>query len=91
MADISHLPSYDEKHAPESVEKDDSIDSMMKGSVDDIQMVKEVEAMEERIQLDEATDNEYLVQDAYEVALKVSSRLGHSATKFPTETLNWCF
>ncbi len=48
-----------------------SVDSTGKGVVDDTEMVKEVEAMEDRILHDEATEDEYLVQDAYEVALKV--------------------
>ena len=46
---------------------------------DDVQMVKEVEALEERIELDEATEDEYLVQNAYEVAVKVTITLPTSA------------
>ena len=34
-------------------------------------MAKEVEEFEERLQNDEATEGEYLVQEAYEVAIKV--------------------
>ena len=44
-------------------------------SVDDAQMAKEVEEFEERLQNDEAAEEEYLVQEAYEVAIKVSSPL----------------
>ena len=63
--------AYDEKHA-DSVEKvsvDDSLDKG--GSVDDTEMVKEVEALEDRIEHDEATEDEYRVGEAYEVAIKV--------------------
>ena len=38
---------------------------------DDARMAKEVEEFEERLQRDEAADEEYLVQEAYEVAIKV--------------------
>ena len=36
-------------------------------------MAKEVEEFEDRLQRDEATDEEYLVQDAHDVAIKVLS------------------
>ena len=81
MADLASPPSYDEKlekHAPDSVEKV-SLDSDGKIIEDDTEMVKEVEALEERIQLNEATEDEYLVQDAWEVAIKV--RLSVSCSK----------
>ena len=68
MADtVAELPSYEEKRVPSSI--DDSIDD--KKVDDDVQMVKEVEELEERIELDEATEDEYLVQNAYDVAIKV--------------------
>ena len=73
MADlIAELPSYDEKRASDSVEKA-SLDSDEKGlsSENDAELVKKVEAMEDRIQHDEATEDEYLVQNPYDVALKV--------------------
>ena len=38
---------------------------------DDAVMAKEVEEFEERLQNDEAAEEEYLVQEAYEVAIKV--------------------
>ena len=38
---------------------------------EDAIMAKEVEEFEERLQKDEATEGEYLVQEAYEVAIKV--------------------
>ena len=38
---------------------------------DDAIMAKEVEEFEERLQNDEAAEEEYLVEEAYEVALKV--------------------
>ena len=38
---------------------------------EDAIMAKEVEEFEERLQRDEAADEEYLVQEAYEVAIKV--------------------
>lgn len=69
MADSAHqLPAYEnEKHLD-----DDSFDKSAEGdSVDDVQMVKEVEELEDRIAHDEATEDEYRVEEAYEVALKV--------------------
>ena len=65
--------AYDEKLGEDSVEKA-SVDSSGK-PVDDAEMVKEVEAMEDRIQHDEATDDEYRVREAWEVAIKVRSML----------------
>jgi hypothetical protein len=70
MADpIAQLREIDEKHSNESEEKL-SLDSNGK-PIDDAELVKEVEALEERIELDEATEDEYRVGEAYEVALKV--------------------
>lgn len=60
-------------------EKDlsDSVEKLSVGSdekpVDDAQMVKEVEALEDRLEHDEATEEEYRVEEAYEVAIKVST------------------
>ena len=72
MADsIAELRHRQEKRADESDEKL-SLDSDGK-AIDDAVLVKEVEALEERLQLDEATDDEYRVGEAWEVALKVSS------------------
>ena len=42
---------------------------------EDAIMAKEVEEFEERLQKDEATEGEYLVQEAYEVAIKVRTVL----------------
>ncbi|KAH9919872.1 OPT oligopeptide transporter [Fomitopsis serialis] len=42
-------------------------------AVDDVELTKEVEAMEDRIANDEATEAEYRVEEAYEVAVKVLS------------------
>ena len=41
--------------------------------LDDRDLVEEVEALEERLQSDEGTDDEYRIVEAYEVALKVST------------------
>lgn len=60
-------------------EKDlsDSVEKLSVGSdekaIDDAQMVKEVEALEDRLEHDEATEEEYRVEEAYEVAIKVST------------------
>ncbi len=64
------LPSYDGKDVSDSVEKI-SLDSDDK-VVDDAQMTKEVEAFEERLQNDDASEDEYRINEAYEVAIKVS-------------------
>ncbi|KIP12330.1 hypothetical protein PHLGIDRAFT_62013 [Phlebiopsis gigantea 11061_1 CR5-6] len=70
MAIDHDVQEYDEKEL-------DSVDKVSLDSngqpLDDVKMVKEVEAMEDRIQNDEASENEYRVEEAYEVALKVLS------------------
>jgi len=70
MADtVSSLPVYEnEKHT-----SDDSLEkkSLEEDVVDDVQMVKDVEELEDKIANDEATDAEYRVEEAYEVAVKV--------------------
>lgn len=75
MADqVTQLPVYaDEKLKHDS--DDSSIDKKLDDidSFDDAQRAKEVEEFEERLQNDEATDDEYLIQEAYDVAVKVLS------------------
>ncbi|EKM55312.1 uncharacterized protein PHACADRAFT_255841 [Phanerochaete carnosa HHB-10118-sp] len=74
MADLElkHRDSdYDEKNVTDSIDKI-SVDSTGK-PIDDAQMVKEVEALEDRIENDEATEDEYRVHEAWEVSLKVLS------------------
>ena len=70
MADAANiLPTLDDKQSlsDASVEK-----KGVEGELtDDARMAKEVEEFEDRLQRDEATDEEYLVQEAYEVAIKV--------------------
>ena len=69
MAEIvPRPPSYDDKLSPDTVEK---VSLSSDGKVTDEKMAKEVAAMEDRIEHDEATEDEYLVQNAYEVAVKV--------------------
>lgn len=70
MSGLAELRDIDEKHSPDSVEKM-SVDSTGK-PIDDVEMVKEVEALEDRLEHDLATDDEYRVEEAWEVALKVS-------------------
>lgn len=75
MADqVTQLPVYaDEKLKHDS--DDGSIDKKLDDidSLDDAQRAKEVEEFEERLQNDEAADDEYLIQEAYDVAIKVLS------------------
>ncbi|KAH9934458.1 OPT oligopeptide transporter [Epithele typhae] len=68
MADpVTTVPTLDEKQSDNvSLEKTDAVD-------DDARMAKEVEEFEERLERDEAANEEYLVQEAYEVAIKVLS------------------
>ncbi|KAH9833277.1 OPT oligopeptide transporter [Rhodofomes roseus] len=69
MADpVSHLPMYDD----DKQLSDSSSDDKLKLE-DDVVLTKEVEAMEDRIANDEATEAEYRVEAAYEVAVKVLS------------------
>ena len=49
---------------------------------EDAIMAKEVEEFEERLQKDEATEGEYLVQEAYEVAIKVRTVLPMPSTDY---------
>ncbi|KAK7694019.1 hypothetical protein QCA50_003595 [Cerrena zonata] len=73
-APITELPTYDKKQ-----ESDDSL-AEKKGLDDDLQVdvvddthLREVEEFEERLAHDEAADEEYLVQNAHDVAIKVLS------------------
>ncbi|KAI0918718.1 hypothetical protein AcV5_002635 [Taiwanofungus camphoratus] len=72
MADtVAQLPVYaDKKHV-----SDDSIEkkSVDESSIDDALKAKEVEEFEERLANDEASEDEYRVEEAYEVAIKVLS------------------
>ncbi len=65
----STLPTLDDKQSSSdvSLEKKGLGDEVSEDAV----MAKEVEEFEERLQRDEANDEEYLVQEAYEVAIKV--------------------
>ncbi|KAH9945802.1 OPT oligopeptide transporter [Epithele typhae] len=83
MADPANIvPTLDEKQSlsDASLEKRAS-DA---GAVDDARMAKEVEEFEDRLQHDEAPDEEYLVQEAYEVAIKVLSN--HDDPELPAVT-----
>ncbi|KAH9936802.1 OPT oligopeptide transporter [Epithele typhae] len=64
-------PTLEEKRSvsESSVEKREAEAEL----TDDARMAKEVEEFEERLQNDEAANEEYLVQEAYEVAIKVLS------------------
>ena len=75
MADLrsdprSDPPAYDEKHLSDTSSDEKQLDDHGI-DVDDGQVVKEVEALEDRIANDEATDAEYRVEEAWEVAIKV--------------------
>lgn len=70
MTDAANtLPTLDDKQSTSdaSLEKK-GLDAEVS---EDAIMAKEVEEFEERLQRDEANDEEYLVQEAYEVAIKV--------------------
>lgn len=58
-----------EKHLQDSTEKI-SFDSDRKPS-DDVEVVKEMEAFEDRLLNDDASEQEYLVQSGSDVAIKV--------------------
>lgn len=75
MAELRpNAPAYDdEKHLSDTSSDEKKLDDHAVSEVDDRQMTKEVEAMEDRIANDEATDAEYRVEEAYEVAIKVVS------------------
>lgn len=69
MATLMH--EKEKELSDSSVEKLSVGDSIEK-PIDDVQMVKEVEDLEDRLEHDEATEDEYRVEEAYEVAIKVS-------------------
>lgn len=73
MADqVSHLPVYDdEKNTSDSSSLEKKLHDDSDVVVDDAELTKEVEEMEDRIANDEATEAEYRVEEAYEVAVKV--------------------
>lgn len=64
----------DEKQLGGSVEKFSYADSDGK-VVDDAEIAREVEAFEDRLMRDDASDNEYLVQSGSDVALKVCANV----------------
>ena len=70
---VNALQAFDEKNSV----SDGSIEKKGDGAAlsEDAIMAKEVEEFEDRLQRDEATDDEYLVQEAYEVAIKVRTVL----------------
>lgn len=74
MADpVSHLPIYDdEKNTSDSSSLSKKLHDDSDVVVDDAELTKEVEEMEDRIANDEATEAEYRVEEAYEVAVKVT-------------------
>ncbi|KAI0086087.1 OPT oligopeptide transporter [Irpex rosettiformis] len=77
----------DKLNAPSDKASFDS--SSEKKGVDDAEVVREIEAFEERLQNDEATDAEYLIQDAADVALKVLST--HDDPDLPSLTFRTFF
>ena len=68
---VSPVLTSDDKdlHSDASAEKKDI--GADKELSDDARNADEVEEFEERLQRDEATEQEYLVREAYEVAIKV--------------------
>ncbi len=78
MADIAPQEpglTYNEEKLRTPSEKV-SFDSDEKKGIDDATVVKDIEAFEERLQNDEADDEEYLIHDAADVALKASMQPG---------------
>ena len=74
MTDAANtVPTLDDKHSVSdaSLEKKGAEADVS----DDARMAKEVEEFEDRLQHDEAAEEEYLVQEAYEVAIKVRTSL----------------
>ena len=66
------LPQLNEKRASDSIEKV-SVDSDGKHR-DNVEVVDSLEAFEERLQMDDASDKEYLVEHPSDVAVKVFLR-----------------
>ena len=78
MADVDALPAAvdDRQSASDVSDEKKGADGKLEVEVsEDAIMAKEVEEFEERLQKDEATEGEYLVQEAYEVAIKVRTVL----------------
>ena len=72
MADPrSDAPAYDEKHLSDTSSDEKHLDDHAIVDVDDDLVVKKVEELEDRIANDEATETEYRVEEAWEVAIKV--------------------
>ena len=68
--ELSTMPVVDDKQSISDVSDEKKAIDGVEISEDAV-MAKEVEEFEERLQNDEATEGEYLVQEAYEVAIKV--------------------
>lgn len=80
MSAVSQLPAYSEKRSSEdsSIEKEKVLED-----VEDVdaQNLKEVGELEERLANDEADEDEYRVQAAYDVATKVCSHSSRAGGK----------
>lgn len=68
MSDLE--PELNEKRTSESIVEKGSVNSLGK-PVDNVEVVDSIEAFEERLQTDDASDKEYLVEHASDVAIKV--------------------
>lgn len=70
--EVSELPKYDEKVQEDSSSYDKKAEDVDVEVVDE-KKLREVEEFEDRLAHDEASEQEYLVQDAHDVAIKVLS------------------
>ncbi len=66
---VNSLPTDDKQSASDASIEKKALDGA--DVTDDAIMAKEVEEFEDRLQNDEATEDEYRVEEAYEVAIKV--------------------
>lgn len=70
---LSIYGNVDEKHV-----SDDSLEkNQVASSIDDAEELKEMEDLEKRLENDEATEDEYRVEEAHEVAIKVGGYIPH--------------
>ncbi|CCL98811.1 uncharacterized protein FIBRA_00816 [Fibroporia radiculosa] len=67
------LPAYENEKSVDDSSFDNEKDSNLDADIVDGQLAKDVAELEERIANDEATEAEYRVEEAYEVAIKVLS------------------
>lgn len=82
--DLEKSGYVDEKHG-DTVD----VDVLDGDSIDDVERLKRTEALEARLDNDEAADSEYMIENAHDIAIKVLST--HDDPELPCLTFRMLF